>query len=922
MKTLLPLLFLLFYVPLSGSLFSQDTLRVPQDFANIQTALDSANQNDFILVSPGVYTENLVYRHNLYGIKLIGTAGCDSTIIDGNQAGRVIDKYTFLDDPGSIIQGFTIRNGAVPEKGGGIYLDGKGTMLKDLIISNNKVTDYSSFGAGARLAGYSGIIDNCIFRNNDNQSLQGASGGGLFIGVQGQVEILNSTFSGNKAGSTNVNTNSGIGGGLYVSMGETGEILIRNCRISGNRTIDNSNTKGAGLYVSGGKVVLDSCLISGNTCEYATNSFGGGIYSTATDFTIMNSTILGNTSREGSAIMMEDNDMSSINTIRNTDIESNQGNTAIELRTKKSMLDIRNCRMTDNDALAVFINNPSLPASTLNMNHCTIAGNYYGGISSKNARINISNSILWNGLNQFTFTGWHQEKVQSCIVRLGFPGGGNNDLDPLLDDQFIPGKGSPCLSAANPALAEALDMKGNIRPLPTNSLPDIGAIEVNQSLQYVTVKFYHDLNENGIKETEERYSQLGAVRFQNENTYVNFRKEGMIISVQPGTATFGYDENFNDQWKVTSQQTFNFNIDTNEFAQAIEFGIAPKTNDIVVGTYIHATPFRCGEQVEMNVTVSNEFAPIIDEIVWFMLDDRVENYVFSIPPDTTSGQHLIGWFIDELYPGESISFEGYVTAPMIGGGIHLGDKFIFKSWVATEEVQSMFSLEAELRCSFDPNDKQVNPNRPDSLALISSPLFYTIRFQNTGNDYAQHVSITDTLDSSLDLRTFKLIHTSHPDFLEVIFEPGNIVRFQFNNIFLLDSTTNFVESNGHVSYTIIPHPETEQMTHIRNNAAIYFDSNPHIKTNTATSIMVNEFIVNQNFPTVGPFISINPNPSNGICQLSSLVEEAVLYTLDGEPIIAWKNVNQINIGHLPNGIYMLKILSDGHTEVHKLMLTE
>lgn len=608
---------------------------MPQDFATIQTALDSANRNDIILVAPGVYNENLVYRNNLYGIKLIGTGGRDSTTIDGNQAGRVIDKYTFLDDPGSLIQGFTIRNGLVADEGGGIHLDGKGTKLKDLIVTNNKVTDYSSYGAGARLAGYSGIIDNCIFRNNDNQAYHGAFGGGLFIGVQGPVEILNSTFSGNKAGSMNVNTNSGIGGGLYVSMGLAGEVLIKNCVISGNRTIDNSNTKGAGMYVSGGKVIIDSCSISGNACDYSTNSFGGGIYSTATDFTIKNSSIFSNTSREGSALMMEDNDKS-INTILNTDIEANDGNSTIELRTKNSTLDIRNSRIIANGALAVSINNPSLPASTLTMNHCTVAGNYEG-ILSKNSKINISNSILWNGGDQITFSGWHQETVRSCVVRLGFPGGGNNDLDPLLDDQFIPGKGSPCLASANPALAEPFDMKGNPRPLPTNSLPDIGAIEVNQSLQYVNVKFYFDLNENGIKDPAERYSQLGAVRFQNENTYVNFREEGMIISVEPGLAVFEYDNHFNGQWKVTFQPSFSFDVDTNEFVQELEFGIFPKTNDIDVRTYIYAAPFRCGEQVELSLTVMNEISLIIEEIVWFLLDDKVDNFTFIIPPDNYGG---------------------------------------------------------------------------------------------------------------------------------------------------------------------------------------------------------------------------------------------------------------------------------------------
>lgn len=57
-----------------------------------------------------------------------------------------------------------------------------------------------------------------------------------------------------------------------------------------------------------------------------------------------------------------------------------------------------------------------------------------------------------------------------------------------------------------------------------------------------------------------------------------------------------------------------------------------------------------------------------------------------------------------------------------------------------------------IRCSFDPNDKLVNPVGPhnDSLSLLSNPLEYTIRFQNTGNDTAFLVTIKDTISPNFE----------------------------------------------------------------------------------------------------------------------------------------------------------------------------
>ncbi|MEO1515147.1 MAG: T9SS type A sorting domain-containing protein [Bacteroidota bacterium] len=138
--------------------------------------------------------------------------------------------------------------------------------------------------------------------------------------------------------------------------------------------------------------------------------------------------------------------------------------------------------------------------------------------------------------------------------------------------------------------------------------------------------------------------------------------------------------------------------------------------------------------------------------------------------------------------------------------------------------------------SYDPNDKAVEPaGRGDNglLDLGHRELDYLIRFQNTGTDTAFTVVIRDTLDSDIDIETFQAGPASHPYDLKVA--EGGILEFTFNNILLPDSNTNERASHGFVFYDIILPQDATPGTRIENTAAIYFDFNAPIITNTVVS---------------------------------------------------------------------------------------
>ena len=901
----------------------QDTINVPLDYLTIQLALDAAEANTVILVEPGTYYENLEWPRFIYGIQLKGQKGKDSTIIDANQLGRGITKNSFADDPGSLIEGFTIRNGKINEVGGGIYIDGRGTTLRNLIIADNTTTIF--YGGGAHLSQYSGLIDSCLFSGNRVSLSGGAYGGGLSVTLDGPVEIRNSLFTLNSA----YGINGSLGGGLYTSNGDGHDLLIHKCTFKENMAHSNfnANCRGGAMYVSGKFIVIDSCIIEDNWTQDENISEGGGIYSKMTNFTLKNSILSNNESNTAFAIMF-DADEKCTNTILNTIIQGhrkdNQATTSIiEDRSPASTLDIRNTLIVNNRGRPVKIDHDVVwPKYQLRMNHCTVAGNWTGGIELRNTHATISNSILWNASESFVLTDSNEMDINYNIILGGFEGTSNIDSNPMFENTFtFPlSDGSPALSAGNPWLAESFDIYGNPRPLPINTLPDLGAVETKQSLAFVHLKFYYDINENGIRDTLERFAQIGAVSVNNDKTYTNFRQEGLVIALDTGALSIEYDDAFHSDWKVTSDPLYTNHIDENAFFEVVEFGIAPVSGEVKANIYITSDPFRCSQSINMSVTIANENSYIDTSVLWLRLDERVENYAFQVPFDTMLDPNTIGWVIPELFPSETFTIDGSIASPGIGGNTLPGDTLKIETWIAGFEEDLKFAYEGVLLCSYDPNDKLVNPNRQDSLALIDAPLFYTIRFQNTGNDYAKHVSIIDTLDPFLDLSTFRLIHTSHTDHLEVIFQGGNVVTFSFENIFLPDSTSNFEASNGHVAFSIRALSDVERKSRIENTARIYFDFNPAVITNTTSSIMVDDYTVTS-LAVLPHYENVAyPSPATGTVYLMSPAEEVQVFDMNGMLLEKYYNVHEFEVHHLCPGLYLLSLLNKGQYVIQKIVM--
>ncbi|MBL4649129.1 MAG: hypothetical protein JKY03_05310, partial [Aureispira sp.] len=145
--------------------------------------------------------------------------------------------------------------------------------------------------------------------------------------------------------------------------------------------------------------------------------------------------------------------------------------------------------------------------------------------------------------------------------------------------------------------------------------------------------------------------------------------------------------------------------------------------------------------------------------------------------------------------------------------------------------------------SFDPNDKAAQPKGYAVQHYIYdyTPLDYKIRFQNIGYDTAFIVVIRDTISPYLNPITLVMGASSH-SYTWSLSEQG-VLEVRFENIRLVDSLTNELLSHGFFNYEIQQKANNPIGTIINNTAAIYFDYNPPIFTNTTYHMVGENFIV-------------------------------------------------------------------------------
>ncbi len=300
-------------------------------------------------------------------------------------------------------------------------------------------------------------------------------------------------------------------------------------------------------------------------------------------------------------------------------------------------------------------------------------------------------------------------------------------------------------------------------------------------------------------------------------------------------------------------------------------------------------------------------------------------------PNYVINGNSITWTINSSQTSFSTTDYLYFTVP---SGILNGEQHMFTSTITSSngtdcyEGNNSGGLLQIVGNSYDPNDKTVfkkSFHADNGTAFqestidwyVDDELEYTIRFQNTGTAPAQNIFIIDTLDAELDWSTFQLLNTTHE--MNVVNLGNGVLRFEFNNIWLPDSSENQELSQGHLTFRIRENIGNELFSEITNTAYIFFDWNPAIITNTTYNINDwLEFVGEENAFHVEAY----PNPMQN--ELTLKVEGKFNYEihdLTGRKLTEGMGVNQttINTESLATGTYLLSVYVNGAKQTGKVL---
>ena len=300
-------------------------------------------------------------------------------------------------------------------------------------------------------------------------------------------------------------------------------------------------------------------------------------------------------------------------------------------------------------------------------------------------------------------------------------------------------------------------------------------------------------------------------------------------------------------------------------------------------------------------------------------------------PNYVISGNSITWTINSTQTSFTTADYLYFTVPT---GILNGEQHIFTSTITSSngtdcyEGNNSGGLLQIVGNSYDPNDKTVfkkSFHADNGTAFqestidwyVDDELEYTIRFQNTGTAPAQNIFIIDTLDAELDWSTFQLLHSTHG--INVVNLGNGILRFEFNNIWLPDSSVSQELSQGHLTFRIRENIGNELFSEITNTAYIFFDWNPAIITNTTYNINDwLEFVGEENAFNVEAY----PNPMQN--ELTLKVEGQFNYEihdLTGRKLLQGMGVGQtmISTESLATGTYLLSVYVNGSKQTGKVL---
>jgi hypothetical protein len=245
---------------------------VPSQYSTIQAGINASMNGDTILVSPGIYSEHILFSGRNVLVKSL--TGPSTTIIQKTSDFVPIVRFQNGETNNACIDGFSIRNSTAA----GIKCTSSSPIIQNCIIENNSADPADEQGAGitVRGAGASPLIRKNTIRNN---ICTGNYAGGIF--TNNNMAYIDSNLFygniGNEAGAIACYGGSAIIMGNLIYSNEaaimSGGILLAS--LTSGTIINNTIATNVGASEAGGVLFADCSNIDmKNNIVYDNNLYG------------------------------------------------------------------------------------------------------------------------------------------------------------------------------------------------------------------------------------------------------------------------------------------------------------------------------------------------------------------------------------------------------------------------------------------------------------------------------------------------------------------------------------------------------------------------------------------------------------------------------------------------------------------------
>ena len=459
----------------------------------------------------------------------------------------------------------------------------------------------------------------------------------------------------------------------------------------------------------------------------------------------------------------------------------------------------------------------------------------------------------------------------------------------------------------------------------TDSSTETTALNTSNGL---LLKAFLDTNSDGIQNNGEPNFNQGSFNYAING--------GTVTSVSSSSSSIIlYESNPSNTYALS------YTVPSAQYACATTFNAITVPNGSGITTYnfpvttlpfddlaVYVTSFqappRPGFTYQNQITIHNQGNQTIPAGMLTFSNDPTVSIVSVAPAGSVSTPTGFTYNFTNLLANTSITLYVTMQVPTIPT-VSLGQQLTHTASVSIPNgdinvTNNTSSITQTIVGSYDPNDKQESHGGQIQFDTFSANdyLTYTIRFENTGTANAINVRVEDVLDAQLDETSIRMVSASHDYVLERV---GSNLTWKFSGIELPPSVPDTQIGHGYITFQIKPKTGFAIGDIIENTAEIYFDFNPAIVTNTHATEFV-ETLGSASFA----FSNLNyfPNPVKNSLMISNdtLIESVAISSVLGQQMMSQK-VNsletEINMSVLSNGIYFVKVVSDGAEKTIKII---